>query len=178
MTSRESISWGSLPLELYVLSQWASVAINGFGKRRRHLAQQFAAIGYSGRFLHATRLNSHSDSESPPQLDSESILAPLRTDVRRQLASPYSFRPDGFYCWGAIWLHTCYDEGTDAAHQRLLNELNQDLALEMQENILDDAALYDYSEDWRRMFEVVPERLFEEVLGDAGVRDAPEEYGL
>lgn len=29
----------------------------------------------------------------------------------------------------------------------------------MKENILDDAALYDYGDDWRRIFEVIPERL-------------------
>ena len=51
MTSGESIPWGSLPLELYVLSQWTSVAIDALDERRRHLAQQFAAIGYSGRFV-------------------------------------------------------------------------------------------------------------------------------
>ena len=51
MSSGESIPWGSLPLELYVLSQCTSVAIDALDERRRHLAQQFAAIGYSGRFV-------------------------------------------------------------------------------------------------------------------------------
>ena len=51
MASGESIPWGSLPLEIYVLSQWTSVAIDALNERRRHLAQQFAAIGYSGRFV-------------------------------------------------------------------------------------------------------------------------------
>jgi hypothetical protein len=47
------IPWGSLPLELYVLSQWTSLAIDDLGKRRRQLAQQFTTIGYSGRFVGA-----------------------------------------------------------------------------------------------------------------------------
>ena len=51
MASGGSILWGSLPLKLYVLSQWTSVAIDALNERRRHLAQQFAAIGYSGRFV-------------------------------------------------------------------------------------------------------------------------------
>jgi hypothetical protein len=47
------IPWGSLPLELYVLSQWISQSLitDELGKRRRQLAQQFTAIGYSGRFV-------------------------------------------------------------------------------------------------------------------------------
>ena len=74
--------------------------------------------------------------------------------------------PNGAHCWGVIWLRTCYDEGTDQAHQNLLNVLNEELALELKENILDDAALYDYGDDWRRIFEVVPERLLQELLND------------
>lgn len=65
--------------------------------------------------------------------------------------------PNDGYCWGVIWLRTCYDEGTDEQHQKLLNVLNEELALELEENILDDAALYDYGDDWRRIFEVAPE---------------------
>lgn len=85
-------------------------------------------------------------------------------------------QPEGFHCWGIIWLRACYDEGTDEAHQRLLSELNQDLALEVEENILDDATLYDYGDDWYLIFEVVPERLLEEVLGDIDMTTTPEEY--
>jgi hypothetical protein len=116
--------------------------------------------------LHVARLASQSGLELPPQADWESILAPLRTDFQRQLASPFSFMPNDGHCWGVIWLRTCYDEGTDEAHQKLLNVLNEELALELEENILDDAALYDYGDDWRRIFEVVPERLLEESLRD------------
>ncbi|KAM0717801.1 hypothetical protein Q7P37_006133 [Cladosporium fusiforme] len=176
MTSSEQMPWGSLPLEHYVLAQWASLASHDLDKRRRQLAQQFTAIGYSGRFLHATLSASQSDSELPPRSDWEGILAPLRTDFQRQLASPYSFQTMGNHCWGVIWLRTCYDEGTDEAHQNLLNELNQELALEVDENILDDAALYNYGDDWRRIFEVIPERLFEETLDDANAMPTPEEH--
>jgi hypothetical protein len=116
--------------------------------------------------LHVARLSGRSGLELPPQADWENILAPLRTDFQRQLASPYSFMPNGAHCWGVIWLRTCYDEGTDQAHQNLLNVLNEELALELKENILDDAALYDYGDDWRRIFEVVPERLLQELLND------------
>jgi hypothetical protein len=116
-----------------------------------------------------------SNSELPPQTDWKKILAPLRTDFQRQLASPHSFQAERFPCWGIIWLRTCYDAGTDEAHQRLLDELNHDLALEVEENILDDVALYDYGDSWQQVFSVMPERLFEEMLEDADAREPPEE---
>lgn len=45
--------WHSLPLESYVLVHWASLATDDLNERRRQLAQQFTAIGYSGRFVGA-----------------------------------------------------------------------------------------------------------------------------
>lgn len=116
--------------------------------------------------LHVARLAGRSDLELPPQAEWESILAPLRTEFQRQLASPYSFMPNEGHCWGVIWLRTCYDDGSEEAHQKLLNVLHDELALELKENILDDVALYDYGDDWRRIFEVVPERLLQELLDD------------
>ena len=47
-----------------------------------------------------------------------------------------------------------------------MNELNEEMALEVDQNILDDAALYNYGDDWCRIFEVVPERLFKEALDE------------
>jgi hypothetical protein len=46
----------------------------------------------------------------------------------------------------------------------------------VEENILNDVTLYDYGDDWHRIFEVIPERLFEEVLDNADTRDTPEEH--
>lgn len=127
--------------------------------------------------LHISRLANQSDSDLPPRADWQNILAPLRTDFQRQLASPYSFQPEGFSCWGTIWLRTCYDEGSDEAHQKLLDELNWDTALEVEENILDDAALYDYGDDWHRVFEVSPERLgFAETPDDLEGMTTPEQH--
>jgi hypothetical protein len=195
------IPWGSLPLELYVLSQWNSPSLttDDLGTHRRQLAQKFTAIGYSGRFvcnvvetdavtwelssdvqqeLEVAYMAGQFDPEQaellPPRADWESILAPLRTELQRKLASPFSFVPNGSYCWGVIWLRTCYHEDSDEAHQRLLDRLNWDQALELEELILDDVALYDYGDDWDRIFEVVPERLLEELLDDKRLRDAPE----
>lgn len=78
-------------------------------------------------------------------------------------------------CWGIIWLRTCYGKGTDEAHQKLLKNLNEELALEVDENILDDVAVYDYNDDWHRIFEVIPERLFQETLEDFDATNTPDE---
>ncbi|KAI6914785.1 hypothetical protein KC318_g459 [Hortaea werneckii] len=164
MTSTEEMPWGLLPLERYVLAQWASLPSVGPDERRRRLAQQYTAIGRSAHLLHIARSFRQPDAELPPESDWEGILAPLRTSYQRQFASPDSFQPLGFPCFGIIWLRTCYDEGSDEAHQGLLRKLNEEMALDVEQNILDDAALYNYGDDWRRIFEVMPERLFQEVL--------------
>lgn len=46
----------------------------------------------------------------------------------------------------------------------------------MEGNILNDRALYDHGDDWRRNFEVIPERLFEEVSDDADMIDTAEKH--
>lgn len=80
----------------------------------------------------------------------------------------------GHDSWGIIWLRTCYDEGSDEGHQKLLCELNEELALDVDENMLDDATLYDYGDNWRRIFEVVPERLLE-AMNEVDGMPTPEE---
>jgi hypothetical protein len=45
----------------------------------------------------------------------------------------------------------------------------------VEENILNDVTLYNYGNDWHRIFEVIPERLLEEVRDDANMRVTPEE---
>ncbi|KAI6881205.1 cytochrome protein, partial [Hortaea werneckii] len=159
MVSTEGIPWGSLPLERYVLAQWASLPSVAPDRRRRQLAQQFTAIGQSARKLHIARSFRQPYAGLPPDSDWEGILAPLRTSYQRQFALPDAFQPLGSPCFGIIWLRTCYDEGSDEAHKKLLKELDEDMALDVRQNVLDDAALYNYGEDWRRVFEVVPERL-------------------
>lgn len=58
------------------------------------------------------------------------------------------------------------------------------MALDVRQNVLDDAALYNYGEDWRRIFEVVPERLLgvvckdspHDMLSKSDEHIAPEDY--
>ena len=96
----------------------------------------------------------------PPTAEWRDILSPLRIEEQRRYALPTSFVPDGWSAFGIIWLRTCYDEGSDALHAALLDKLNIELALDVKENILDDPDLYDWNDDWHKIFEIMPERLF------------------
>lgn len=64
--------------------------------------------------------------------------------------------PSGF---GIVWLRTCYDD--DDAYARLLGRLNAEMALDSEQNILDDRALYEYGDDWPQIFSVIPEKLLQ-----------------
>jgi hypothetical protein len=110
MASSERLPWGSLPWEHYVQSKWTSLATDDLSKRRLlrpfcecliHM-QSIESFSNVQQQLHVSRYASQARLELLPQLDWESILAPIRTDFQRQLVSPYSFQPDGFHCWGII----------------------------------------------------------------------------
>lgn len=62
--------------------------------------------------------------------------------------------------FGILWVRNCYGEGADEKHQKLVSSLNAGLALDMEKNILSDEDLYNYGDDWHRIFDVMPERLF------------------
>lgn len=88
----------------------------------------------------------------PPEAEWSMILSPLRTELQRRLALP-----DGITGFGVVWLRTCYDD--DEAYAQLFARLNTDVALESFSNVLDDGELYDFGEDWSRIFNFIPERL-------------------
>ena len=82
----------------------------------------------------------------------ESILKPWRTEEQREtadsLASPSS---------DMAWLRTCYDEGSDEKHDALMEGTDLDMAIGSEDHLLDDADLYDYGDDWRRILDQLPE---------------------
>ena len=82
MTSVERIPWGSLPLELHVLSEWTSLAIDDLDQRRRQLEQQYIAVGYPGRYVSVRRI-----CESPAFFFSRTATAA----GRRSLCRPIRF---------------------------------------------------------------------------------------
>lgn len=78
--------------------------------------------------------------------DERTKLTLLRVPAsqRRGLAS------DGF------WLRTCYKPGSDAAFTAAREACLSDLSLSI---VLDDAGLYDFGDDWQRIFSVMPQLL-------------------
>jgi hypothetical protein len=155
-----------------VLAQWRSHPEQDFILRRSHLARSFVELGkigrlvshsgYSSRILGADIVQSSLDNwrqqDLPPQAQWEEILSPLRTPPQRSLASPTS-DDDGLDPFGIIWLRTHYEDSDDA-HAELVQDLNIDMGIAREQNILDDVARYSYGDDWSRIFEVIPERLF------------------
>ncbi|KAF2147745.1 hypothetical protein K461DRAFT_325178 [Myriangium duriaei CBS 260.36] len=100
--------------------------------------------------------DTRSCTDRPPQSQWHTILAPLRTPCHRGLA----IRSFVYHHFGVVWLRTCYDQGTEEAYQRILSDLNAEVALDFEkENILDDPDLYCFGDDWARVFEVIPEKL-------------------
>lgn len=103
-------------------------------------------------------LGDSSEQDSPPQQEWQNILSPLRTPSQRTLARPTS-NTEGLDPFGIVWLRTHYEDSDDA-HAELLQDLNIEMGLAQERNVLDDEALYAYGDDWSRIFEVIPERLF------------------
>lgn len=99
----------------------------------------------------------------PPESNREDILRGLRSDRQRYMALPSAFDAN---CFGIIWLRTCYDEDREEGYQKLVSRLNDEVALDVLENLLDDRNQFDYGADWTRIFEIFPERLFELLLPD------------
>ena len=82
----------------------------------------------------------------------ESILKPWRTEEEREIADSFVSHSDEM-----AWLRTCYDEGSDEKHDTLIEGVQLDIALNSEDNLLDDADLYDFGDDWRRILDQIPE---------------------
>lgn len=83
----------------------------------------------------------------------DTILSPLQTVQERNLHLDS--------CDKIIWLRTCYQPGSDILHEQLLSSLPYSIDEatdgEGEECLLDDQNLYDYGDDWTRIFRRLPE---------------------
>ena len=83
----------------------------------------------------------------------DTILQPLQTVQERNLHLDITDK--------VIWLRTCYEPGADSEHERLLSSLCYDIEEATEgdgdECLLDDQTLYDYGDDWTRIFRRLPE---------------------
>lgn len=87
---------------------------------------------------------------APTKAQIDSILKPWRTIAQRHLATEPGLV-------GAIWLRTCYAEGTDSKHADLIEGLDMENAFDDNNRLLDDKLLYDFGPDWERILYYIPE---------------------
>ncbi len=57
----------------------------------------------------------------------------------------------------AVWLRTCYTEGSELRHEELVEPVQMDMAVD--DRLLNDPLLYNYGAAWQRVFDVMPELL-------------------
>ncbi|KAL8706620.1 MAG: hypothetical protein Q9201_000367 [Fulgogasparrea decipioides] len=76
---------------------------------------------------------------------------PWRSPAQRELASQVE-KP-------AVWLRTCYSQGTDEKHEELVDCIDMFMAVDGDERLLNDPSLYNFGADWHQVFDVLPELL-------------------
>ncbi|KAF3384321.1 hypothetical protein F1880_001855, partial [Penicillium rolfsii] len=148
--------WGSLPLEIYVLSEWETphpsrpTDPETCSDRRRRLIRQFLALGHEGREAYRTR------AESPPTLSKAQvakILLPLRPEALRPFAGYTECLGEG------LWLRLSYDD--EESHESLWST-NEDLTYVGPDGvILDEKSIFD-GLDLAAAIELFPERITNE----------------
>lgn len=57
----------------------------------------------------------------------------------------------------AVWLRTCYTEGSEIRHEELVEPVQMDMTVD--DRVLNDPLLYNYGPAWQRVFDVMPELL-------------------
>lgn len=70
-----------------------------------------------------------------------------------------------------VWLRTYYADGSDAKHDALLENVELQNAIDDEDRLLNDPALYDFGDEWERILDYVPE-LVAEAESAARVREA------
>ncbi|KAL9599869.1 MAG: hypothetical protein Q9219_003563 [cf. Caloplaca sp. 3 TL-2023] len=88
--------------------------------------------------------------ELPSAIEISTILQPWRTLLQRQVADTSS-------TFAAVWLRTCYSEGSDEKHEELVEPLDMYMAVDGDHRLLNDSDLYDFGADWQRVFQYIPE---------------------
>ncbi|OOQ84400.1 hypothetical protein PEBR_30356 [Penicillium brasilianum] len=149
-------TWGSLPLEIYVLSEWETphpshpTDPESPSDRRRRLIRQFLALGHEGRETYRAR------AESPPSVSEAQlteILLLLRPEALRPFAGYTGCLDEG------LWLRLSYED--EEAHESLWST-NEDLTYVGPNGvILDDKSIFG-GLDLVAAVELFPERITNE----------------
>ncbi|KAL8707933.1 MAG: hypothetical protein Q9220_007115, partial [cf. Caloplaca sp. 1 TL-2023] len=134
--------WGSLAGERYLLHYWNSQSSETPDQQRQKLVQEFIQARQERLVPQLT----------PSATQITTILEPWRTSAQRDVVDTTSMDP-------AIWLRTCYSEGSDARHEELVDAVDMDNAVGGDHRLLNDPALYSYGSEWQQVFHVLPELL-------------------
>lgn len=59
----------------------------------------------------------------------------------------------------AVWLRTDYSPDSDDQHEELMSKFDVEDAVGSRHNLLNDADLYDFGNEWQKVFSVLPELL-------------------
>lgn len=59
----------------------------------------------------------------------------------------------------AVWLRTCYSQGSNEKHDNLIKYVDMYNAVDGQHRLLNDADLYNFGTEWQQVFDFVPELL-------------------
>ena len=103
-------------------------------------------------------LDRSAEAPHPSESQISTILAPLRTPSQRQLAHEREIAYDSFDI-NAVWLRTDYSPDSDDQHEELMSNTDVEDAVGSRHNLLNDANLYDFGNEWQKVFSVLPELL-------------------
>ncbi|KAL8913519.1 MAG: hypothetical protein Q9171_001707 [Xanthocarpia ochracea] len=138
--------WGSLATEKYLLQRWNPDSSESPDQQRKRLIREYIKAGPERPALIAS-----SSTEGPTAAQISSILEPWRTLDQREIARAGSI--------ATVWLRTCYSEGTDEKHDEIVENIDMQLAVDGEDQLLNDPDLYDFGANWQQVFDVLPELL-------------------
>ncbi|OCK94862.1 uncharacterized protein K441DRAFT_659292, partial [Cenococcum geophilum 1.58] len=149
--------WGTLAFELFLLEKWDESSSEAPAEQRKSLIREYINLGFQGRH-HYHDLVRSAEAPHPSESQISTILAPLRTPSQREMAHQREITYQNLDV-NAVWLRTDYSPDSDGQHEELMSKFDVEDAVGYRHNLLNDADLYDFGNEWQRVFSVLPELL-------------------
>lgn len=149
--------WGTLAFEFFLLEKWDESSSEAPAEQRKSLIHEYINLGFQGRH-HYHDLVRSAETPHPSESQISTILAPLRTPSQRQLAHEREITYQNSDV-NAAWLRTDYSPDTDDQHEELMSNTDVEDAVGSRRNLLNDADLYNFGNEWQKVFSVLPELL-------------------
>ncbi|KAF2137667.1 uncharacterized protein K452DRAFT_291482 [Aplosporella prunicola CBS 121167] len=148
-------SWGERPFDLFILDEFDwSLPSDQDHLQWNKLCQKFLSLGAKGREPY---YEGEFDREWPrPTEEQIRRIRPLQTTQERSVYGE------------AIWLRTCYLQGSDRRHEAMLRKVAETAPpedgpcsrIEKKHCVFDDSDRYDFGDDWARIFTHIPELVY------------------